>query len=317
MKKNARIIPYLFVFGLLIFSNATVFGQTEDEALEEIVAYGNAGKYKKALKLCDELIAKNPKSILAYQNKCTIYKNLGDYSQAFDALNQGLTANPNSAELYHERGIFYQNAAKTDAAIRDYNLGIKFAENDTLRNSIMISKATAYSDLRNFKEAYTIDMECFAFDSMNLVLLNNLAIICDEIGKSDLTIYYLTKVVEADSLFTPGYVNIGFYYQGKGEYEKSIPYFDKALLLDPNEALSYSNRSYSKLKIGDLEGALKDVNRSLELYSTNSYAYRNRALIYLEMGQKTKACEDLQRAIDLGFTTQYGNEVRDLIGRNC
>lgn len=78
---------------------------------------------------------------------------MGDYSQAFNALIQGLTANPNAPELYHERGIFYQNAAKTDAAIREYNLGIKFAENDTLRNSIIISKATAYSDLRNLKEA--------------------------------------------------------------------------------------------------------------------------------------------------------------------
>ncbi len=317
MKKIASILPYIVLFGLLIFSQTTVFGQTEDEYIQEIVVYGNAGKHKKALKLCDELIAKNPKSILAYRNKYVIYKNMGDYAKAFDALNQGLTANPNAADLYHERGVLYQNMNKIDAAIRDYNLGIKFAENDTAKNAIMISKGTAYSQIRDFKEAYAVYMECFAFDSTNLATLNNLAAICDEINKSDLTIYYLTKVVEADSLFMPGYVNIGFYYQGKGEYEKSIAYFDKALTLDPNEPLSYSNRSYSKLKIGDLEGALKDVNRSLELYAANSYAYRNRALIYLEMGQKTKACEDLQRAVDLGFTTQYGNEVRDLIGRNC
>ena len=317
MKKITNILPYLVVFGLLLFFQTAVFGQTEDESIDEIVAYGNAGKHKKALKLCDELIAKNPNSILAYQNKYAIYKNMGDYAKAFDALNQGLTANPNSPVLYQERGIFYQSINKIDAAIRDYNLGINFADNDTGRNAIMISKATAYSEIRDFKEAYSIYMECFAFDSTNLATLNNLAAICDEIGKSELTIYYLTKVVEADSLFMPGYVNIGFYYQGKGEYEKSIAYFDKALTLDPNEPLSYSNRSYSKLKICDLEGALKDVNRSIELYPANSYAYRNRALIYLEMGQKTKACEDLQRAIDLGFTTQYGNEVRDLIGRNC
>ncbi len=317
MKKIVRIIPYLFVFGLLIFSQAIVYGQTEDELLKEIVATANAGKNKKAIKLCDKLIARNPKCSEVYVHKYRLYKKMNEFTLALEALNQGLAENPSDANLYHFRGLFFQACHKEEVAIRDYNLGIKFAENDTIRNFIMISKATALSQTRDFQGSYTVLMSCFAFDSTNLATLNNLATICDEIGKAELVPYYLDKAIVSDSLFTPGYVNLGFYYQNIGDYKKSIEYFDKAIKLYPREDIAYNNRGYSKLKLGDLEGALKDVNVSLELFSSNSYAYRNRALIYIEMGEKTKACEDLQRAIDLGFTSQYGNEVRDLIGRNC
>jgi tetratricopeptide (TPR) repeat protein len=317
MKKIARIIPYLFVFGLLIFFQATLYGQTEDELLKEIVATANAGKNKKAIKLCDKLIARNPKCSQAYIDKYFIYRNMGEVIEALGTLNQGLEKNPSDALLYQERGKFFQICDNFEFAMRDFNQGIKFAENDTIRNEIMFSKGTVLMQTRDFKGAYDILIGCFSFDSTNFSTLNNLAVTCMDLDKPELTLYYLLKVISVDSLYTSGYLNLGFHYQKLGDHKRSIEYFDKTIELDPDHPLAYNNRGYGKLMLGDLQGALKDVNNSLELFPTNAYAFRNRALIYLEMGQKNKACEDLQRAIELGFTLKYGNEVRDLIGRNC
>jgi tetratricopeptide (TPR) repeat protein len=317
MKKIANILPYLVVFGLLIFSQATVYGQTEDESLDEIVALGNAGKYKKALKLCDQLIAKNPKCVDAYLHKTDIYFALKDPIKMFQTLNNGLSENPNSSLLYNQRGGLYQTIGKIDLALRDINLGLKFADNDSVKTILKLSLSSVKFEMMDFQGSYDLLKECYLRDSNNLDILNDLAIASGELKKNDETVYYLTRIIQADSLFSVAYMNMGFYYQKNGEYKKSLEYLDKAIELDPKDSYGYNNRSYSKLKTGDLEGALKDVNQSIDLFAYNSYAYRNRALIYLEMGQKSKACEDLQRAVDLGFTSQYGNEVRDLIGRNC
>ena len=88
-----------------------------------------------------------------------------------------------------------------------------------------------------------------------------------------------------------------------------MKYFDKAVILAPDEPLCYSNRSFSRLKTNDLNGAMKDINKSLDLYASNSYAYKIRALIYIEKGKIKKACEDLETALELRDTKQYGNEV--------
>ncbi|MFT5822528.1 MAG: tetratricopeptide (TPR) repeat protein [Crocinitomix sp.] len=293
------------------------FAQTEDQKMLEVYALSNEGKLKKAIKICDEIIQQNPNYTLSYINKSFLYRQLGEYEEALLALDEGLQENTKSANLYHERGIIYQSFSAEEMALRDYTLGIKFAENDSVINSIKITRSTLSMQTREFDKAYATLLECYAFDSTNKATLNNLATVCDEVGRADETLGYLLKVIEIDSAFIPGYVNIGFMYQTQKEYEKSIPYFDKALELNPTEAFSFNNRAYSKLMMGNLVGALKDVNRSLELYPGNAYAYRNRALIYIEKNKMKKACEDLQLAITWGFTDMYGNEVDKLIRKHC
>ncbi|NOQ73710.1 MAG: tetratricopeptide repeat protein [Crocinitomix sp.] len=317
MKNYTKRFQILLILSLMLLPIQSVFGQTEYELMIEVEKLINDGKLNKAIKSCDQIIAGNPQNYGAYISKSNVLVELEKYDEAITALNDGLEANPEEAWLYNQRALLYQSYGMTYPALRDYKKGIEFAKNDTMKNTLWMNQATAKSSLREFEASYKILQKCFAFDSTNLGVLNNLATVCDEIGKPELTEYYLLKVIKIDSLFIGGYVNLGFMYQGREEYEKSITYFDKALEIQPDEAYSYSNRSYSKLKIGDVKGALDDVNKSLELYPGNSYAYRNRALIYIEMDKMKKACEDLQLAIDWKFTQAYGKEVVDLQGKYC
>lgn len=317
MKHLQLTCKSIFLIVLFFINSAASFSQSPDDQMNEVQLLVDNGKIKKAIKLCDKVIEANPNFVVAYVNKSYLLVDLKKYDEALTALNDGLAANKTDSFLYHERGLLYQSYGMNDHALRDYNLGIKFAENDSVKNSVMISKSVSRSRVRDFQGAYDILLECYDFDSTNMATLNNLAVVCDEVGKPEMVPFYLTKVIEADSLFVPGYVNLGFHYQSKEEYEKSIFYFDKALSIRPDEAFSYNNRAYSKLKMGDLDGALSDVNKSIELYPGNAYAYRNRALIYIEMDKISKACEDIQLALDWSFTEQYGNEMIQLQRKYC
>lgn len=317
---SLKMLMFCFILTATLLKPNLGLTQREEEhqQLEEVFKLADQGKINKAIKECDKLAKRYPEYIYSYINKSILLVKQEKFKEALLALDDGLAANKKSAILYQERGVLYQSYGLLEEAERDFNLGIQFsADNDTLKNAIMISKATVKSDFRNFEAAYEILQECYAFDSTNLATLNNLATVCDEIGKIDLSFKYLHKVIEIDSLFIGSYVNLGFMYQKQEQYAESIPYFDQALAIVPDEPFSLSNRSYSKLMLGDLDGALKDVNRSLELYPGNAYAFRNRALIYIEMGKINKACEDVELALKWNFTQLYGREVLDLQIRHC
>ena len=106
-------------------------------------------------------------------------------------------------------------------------------------------------------------------------------------------------------------------YQKDGDHEKAIGYFDKALELEPDEALSYSNRSFSKLKLNDLKGAMNDIDKSLALMPINSYAHKIKGLILIERGKMKQACVSFHEASELGYTELYGSEVDELINKHC
>ncbi|WP_139134380.1 tetratricopeptide repeat protein [Crocinitomix algicola] len=308
------------VLGLIVSLSMISFGQDVDELLESARAAREAENHKKAIKLLEEVIELD--ASIAEAHISLAYANWyeGQYEETFKGLNSAIIANPDNAYLYDTRGFFYKTIGKPNVALRDYRIALEKAEtfeNDTAYHSVLMNRATVYSDIREFELAYEDLLRCYHFDSTNISVLNNIAITADEVGKADETMGYLFRVIEIDSNFVAGYTNIGFHYQLREEFEASIPYFNKALELLPDEPLSLNNRSYSKMKVGDLKGAMDDVNASIDIYSANSYAYRNRGLIYLEMGKNKKACEDFNTALQLGFTEMYGMEVFNLVEKLC
>jgi tetratricopeptide (TPR) repeat protein len=162
----------------------------------------------------------------------------------------------------------------------------------------------------DYEGAYEDLMNAYKLDGKNKEVLNNLAAVCDEVGRPEETLMYLNHIIELDSNFVAAYVNIGYKYQ-------AISYFKKAIKLDPKGELGYSNLSYSLMKIGLLEEALENINKSISLNSINPYAYRNRALIYLEKGNIFNACDDIDEGIEKGFSKSYGNELEELKKEHC
>ena len=151
---------------------------------------------------------------------------------------------------------------------------------------------------------------------MNIGALNNIASLCDEVGRADEKVGYFQRIIDADPSFYYVHVNIGFHYLGEEKFEEALNEFNQVLEIDSTEAATLNNKSFALLKLNRIDEAMAFVNKSLTYGPKNAYAYRNRALIKLEMRDQS-ACDDLRKAQQLGFTEQYGSEVNDLIEVNC
>ena len=59
--------------------------------------------------------------------------------------------------------------------------------------------------------------------------------------------------------------NQGLDYNNKGEYEKAIVAFIKAIELDPELALAYNNRGWAYIKLRQYEQGIADFDRAKKL----------------------------------------------------
>ena len=270
-----------------------------------------------ALLLCSAtcLAQTNAASVyIDYANKRLEEK---DYEGAMKTLNLAIKEMPDSVALYDMRGVLLEAFQLYNEAIRDFTLGVEKATDNKTKSHLLANRGGTKFRIRDFRGSYSDLVEAIALDSTNIDALNNLAAVCDEVGKPEEALRYLKIIIKTAPKYAPAYVNLGFKYQAVDEHQKAIEYFDKAIALNPDEALGYSNRSFSKLKTNDLEGAMKDIKHAIKLFPSNSYAYKIRALILIEKNKLEDACEDLTTASELGYSEQYGNEVNDLKEKYC
>jgi tetratricopeptide (TPR) repeat protein len=128
----------------------------------------------------------------------------------------------------------------------------------------------------------------------------------------------LDRAIQLAPRDAAGYNSRGYFrYMRLGQYAKAIADMDKAIKQDPNYGFAFSNRGWSYYQLGDSAKAQRDLLLAVRKNPTNAYAYRSLGIIDLAQGQQTTGCAHLRKALELGFTATYGNEVQDLVSRQC
>ena len=91
----------------------------------------------------------------------------------------------------------------------------------------------------------------------------------------------------------------GYRMLNKGEYEKAIEYFNKAIKQYSREGSTYYNRCNAFSALGKSEEAIKDYLKSIELDSErgNQFAYNNISIEYEELGDYKNAIKYIDLAI--------------------
>ncbi|HEV7780630.1 MAG TPA: tetratricopeptide repeat protein [Chitinophagaceae bacterium] len=107
--------------------------------------------------------------------------------------------------------------------------------------------------------------------------------------------------------------NKGFCLLLQARYAEAVPFFEKAIQINPLFAYPWDNLGFVKYKLGDTGQALILIDKALELDKGNSYAYKYKGIIFMEQDNKTLAMENFQLALKYGYTKTYGDEVLQLI----
>ena len=110
---------------------------------------------------------------------------------------------------------------------------------------------------------------------------------------------YVKDFADYKKALAAGYIQRGFAYNEKKEYDKAISDYIKAIDIDPSSPNAYNGRGLGYHNIGKYDKAVNDYTTAIMLKPDDSGIYNNRAMAYYFKGDYDKAMADLMKAIEL------------------
>ena len=96
----------------------------------------------------------------------------------------------------------------------------------------------------------------------------------------------------------------------KGELDKAIADYSRALRLDPNHIKGYNRRASAWSERGEYDKAIADCNQALRLRPDDAEGYHNRGKVRSDKGEYDKAIADFVEAVRL--KPNYAEAYKDL-----
>lgn len=101
--------------------------------------------------------------------------------------------------------------------------------------------------------------------------------------------------------------NRGAAYQNRGEDNKAVADYTRAITLKQDYANAYMNRGNIYLKQKLFDQAIADFTKAIDLKYANASTYNNRGVAYIRLGLYNKACADFEQAEQLGSQSAKAN----------
>ena len=128
-------------------------------------------------------------------------------------------------------------------------------------------------------------------------------------GDFDRAIQDYDKAIALNPDDAIAYYNRGIAYGAKGDYARVIHDYDKAIALNPDLAEAYNNRGNAYRAKGDYGRAIQDYGKAIALNPDDAEAYYNRGNAYRAKGDYGRAIQDYGKAIALNpdYAEAYNN----------
>lgn len=136
-----------------------------------------------------------------------------------------------------------------------------------------------------------------------------------EKGQVDKAIAQYQKALEINPYFADGHNNLGNALLKKEQVDEAIAQFQKALELKPDFGEVYNNLGYALLKKGQVDEAIAQYQKALEINPNYADAYINLGKALLQKGQVDKAIEQYQKALEINpnYADAYMNLGKALL----
>ncbi len=338
LKKIKIIFSILPVVFFLNAGFADDYIRLNKEGLE----YLQMKEYEFAREKFNQAIELSPKLPTAYNNLGKLYAQKGELDKARESFDKALELDPRSIVALNEIAKLYIREGGQRIREKKKKLQIPIPAivflNRSLENSLdketLYLRGTIYVQQGLFEKAVVDYSQALALDPDYSVALRGRQIAYAEMANQkgerhlrksrfDEAERHFKTALSFDSQFARAYNNLGItqiqhsetitingpeaLYEFFKLLDLAIDYFDRAVLLEPNNALYYNSRGTAYLKRNRTKEALKDYNRALELYGEKvpPHLFFNIGLAHSQLKEYDKAIEYYNKALALGLQDQF------------
>ncbi len=240
MKKAYRKIPIIFLFVLSTFFSLAQ--TTAKEWLDKAEKLYDDGKYSEAAVAYDKVTVLDPKSQIAFYQAGWCYNDLDKFENAIDRLKKAVALNQNDHKALQELGYAYKKMTKYDDALNSLKKAIELKPTYALAYKQL---GDVYQDLNKNADAIAAYKKCYDNDSNN-----------------------------DDACY-----NLGYIYNGEGQYEEALEWLDKANNIKQSVDV-FNEIGYANYKLEKNDEAINAYKNALKINDKNSTAYKGIGDVY-------------------------------------
>jgi tetratricopeptide (TPR) repeat protein len=148
-----------------------------------------------------------------------------------------------------------------------------------------------------WKNQYTLWADCLNKSPEKPRPLLSYGAALADLGKVSEALPYYDKAIKLNPHYYAAYYNRGNAYINLGKDKQALADFDRAIEINPKLAVAYNNRGVVSGRLGDYKRAITDFNRAVAINPTRADTYANRGAAYESLGNHKEAIADFDRAI--------------------
>ena len=197
----------------------------------------------------------------------------------------------------------------------------------TSKESVLSSLGTAASNLRqklgeslSSIKKYDVKIEQATTSSLDALKAYSMGDQARTSGNTRESLPFYEKAIALDPNFAMAYARIAVFYGNRGQLESAVPYVEKAFALrervSEREKLYISEKYYNYVT-GEVDKAIEVLTTWTSQYPNDYTPHNNLALNYQFLGRNAEAQKEAQRAVELNPTNVVArdNLVGSFIGQ--
>ena len=260
-------------------------------------ALGNESEFIKNM----ELSIKNfPEDLAQYIKLSDYYDEKKQFNKAIEVLERGLKIEPRYARFYNDLAVLYESNGDREKSLEYHTKAILYD----------FRYAKGHFNISILQDEYKNDLKTalfearIAFDldpsySRHIVRVATLYVKMNM--KKEVDDLIKSFSFQDDDLDILTLVDLGRLYVMRGEYSKAEEYYDKALIIDPQNTYAKSNmealQSYQKTA----NGMIKSFQQAIKINPYDGQAYKALIDWYINNKRYDEAKKVLDKAYSLGL----------------
>jgi lipoprotein NlpI len=231
------IFSVVTIFRTQVFANPIAFYEAAKLNKNKPEVYyflkGNiemlSDKFDKALKSYNTVIEYNPDHIRALNNRGIIKQTMGDFEGALADFNRAIELELINFHIFKNRGIVKMNLHDYAGAIEDFGFALEFEHHA----EIYYHRGNAYLILEKIENAWKDFIQYSSESNINPEIFTNLGINFGQKGNIEKSIDCFSRAIDAEPTYTHAFYNRAFAKYISADYEAALADCEKLLALDP------------------------------------------------------------------------------------
>jgi tetratricopeptide (TPR) repeat protein len=201
------------------------------------VACAQQGRRQEAATLFEQVVAANPRDLLALTNYANVLREMGQRQMSLDVLDQALAIDPWNAERWNSRVLLLQSLGRFEEAFDSVNraLGLQPGHAGALRN-----RADILQSLGHYTDALAAYDRLLAAAPDDVSLWNNRGISLRNLGKLEASSESFGRAMTLDPHIKAAPFHIGLNHLLVGDFRRGLPLYElRKEMPQPVEARVY------------------------------------------------------------------------------